>query len=152
MKRENGLDLWIRGEPPKSFYTIVQHKEFMKREKVVESLAPIHRNVVHSGLQYFGEIKEEALSAAKLRWNVSSNEVKNMEPFGFINFQASTFRLERYVRMIMDEETSWIGCRYNPPIIWYPLEGYQSDYEICKKREDVSFEELKGENGFQRPR
>jgi hypothetical protein len=102
MKRENGLDLWIRGEPPKSFDTIMQHRAFMKREKVVESLAPIHRHVVHSGLQYFGEIKEEALSAAKLRWNVSSNEVKNREPFGFRNFQATTFRLERYARMIME--------------------------------------------------
>jgi hypothetical protein len=68
MKRENGLDLWIRGEPPKPFDTIMQHRAFMKREKVVESLAPIHRHVVHSGLQYFGEIKEEALSVSKLRW------------------------------------------------------------------------------------
>jgi hypothetical protein len=106
MKRENGLDLWIRGEPPKSFDTIMQHRAFMKREKVVESLSPIHRHVVHSGLQYFREIKEEALSAAKLRWNVSSNEVKNMEPFGFRNFHATTFRLERYAKMIMDEGPS----------------------------------------------
>jgi hypothetical protein len=58
MKMDNGLDLWIRGEPPKPFDTIMQHRAFMKREKVVEYLAPIHRLVVHSGLQYFGEIKE----------------------------------------------------------------------------------------------
>jgi hypothetical protein len=48
MKRQNGLDLWIRGKPPKSFDTIMQHRTFMKREKVVESLAPIHIHVVHS--------------------------------------------------------------------------------------------------------
>jgi hypothetical protein len=93
----------------------MQHREFMKRDKVVESLAPIHRHVVHSGLQYFGEIKEEALSAAKLRWSVSSNEVKNREPFGFMNFQAATLRLERYAKIIMEEGPSWIGCRYIPP-------------------------------------
>jgi hypothetical protein len=103
MKRENGIDLWIRGEPPKSFDTIMQHRAFMKREKVVESLAPIHRHVVHLGLQYFREIKEESLSTTKLRWDVSSNEVKNKEPFGFRNFHTSTFRLERYAKMIMDE-------------------------------------------------
>jgi hypothetical protein len=57
MKSENGLDLWIRGEPPKSLDTIMQHRTFMKREKVVESLAPIHRHGVHSGLQYFRDIK-----------------------------------------------------------------------------------------------
>jgi hypothetical protein len=50
MKRENGLDLWIRREHPKSFDTIMQYRTFMKREKVVESLAPIHRHVVHLGL------------------------------------------------------------------------------------------------------
>jgi hypothetical protein len=152
MKREIGLDLWIKGEPPKSLNTIMQHKTFMKRDKVVESLDPIHRHVVNSRLQYFRELKEEALSATKLRWNVSSNEVKNREPFSFINFHIATFRLERYSRMILDEGPTWIRCRYNPPIIWYPLEGYQSNYEICKKEEDAAFEELKGKNGFRRPR
>jgi hypothetical protein len=67
----------------------------MKREKVVESLAPIHRHVVHSKMDYFGEIKEESLSSSKLIWNVSSNEIKNREPFGFRNFQAATLRLEK---------------------------------------------------------
>jgi hypothetical protein len=140
MKRENGLDLSIKGEPPKSFDTIMQHTTFMKREKIVESLSPVHRHVVYSILKYFREIKEESLSTAKLRWYVSSNEVKNREPFGFIIFHATTFRLERYAKMIMDEGPSWIGCRYSPPIIWYPPESYRSDYEICKKREDVSFD------------
>jgi len=148
MKRENRLDLWIRGEPPKSLATIMKHRTFMMRAKVVESLAPIHRHVVHLGLSYFRELKEEALSAAKLRWDVSSNNVKIKEPFGFRNFHATTFKLERYARMILDEGPPWIGCRYNPPIIWYPPEGYQSDYEIRKKREYVSFEELKGKNEF----
>jgi hypothetical protein len=53
--------------------------------------------------------------------------------------------------MIQNEGRPWIGCRYNPPIIWYPLEGYQSIYEIRKKEEDVSFEELRGKSGFRRP-
>ena len=39
MIRETSLDLWIRGEPPKSFAAIMQHKKFMKREGVVDSLA-----------------------------------------------------------------------------------------------------------------
>jgi hypothetical protein len=57
MKRENGLDVWVRGEPSKPFDTIIQHRTFMKREKVVEYLATIHRHVVYLGLQYFGEIR-----------------------------------------------------------------------------------------------
>jgi hypothetical protein len=74
-----------------------------------------------------------------------------MEPFGFINFHASTFKLERYAKMILNEGLAWIGCRNNPPIIWYPLDGYQSNYELCKKEEDVAFEVLKGKHGFRRP-
>jgi hypothetical protein len=35
MKRETRLDLWIRGEPPKSLDAIMHHRTFMKREKVV---------------------------------------------------------------------------------------------------------------------
>jgi hypothetical protein len=34
MKRETGLDLWIIGEPPKSFPAIMRHKTFMKRENL----------------------------------------------------------------------------------------------------------------------
>jgi hypothetical protein len=47
MKRETGLDLWIRGEPPKALDTIMHHRTFMKRDMVVEYLSPIHRHVVH---------------------------------------------------------------------------------------------------------
>jgi hypothetical protein len=57
MKRETRLDLWIRGEPPKSFPSIMQHKTFMKRGGVVDSLAPIHRQVIHSSITYFRKLK-----------------------------------------------------------------------------------------------
>jgi hypothetical protein len=64
MKRETGLDLWIRGEPPKSFVAIMHHKTFMKREKVIESLAPIHRQVVKSNYEIR---KEEEVSFEDLK-------------------------------------------------------------------------------------
>jgi hypothetical protein len=94
MKRETGLDLWIRREPPKVLKTIMHHRICMKREKVVESLALIHIYVINSGLQYFRELTEETIYVAKLRWDVSSNALNNREPFGFRNFYATTFRLE----------------------------------------------------------
>jgi hypothetical protein len=78
----------------------------MKMEKVIESLAPIHRQVACSGLPYFRGLKEESIVSSKLRWDASPNEVKNREPFGFKNFHAATFRLERYARMILDEGPS----------------------------------------------
>jgi hypothetical protein len=82
LKREAGLDLWVRGEPPKSFPAIMPHKTFMKRGGVVDSLAPIHLQVIRSCITHFRELKEEALAASKLRWDASSSEVKSREPFG----------------------------------------------------------------------
>jgi hypothetical protein len=59
INKETGLDLSIRGEPPKSFPSIMRHK--MKRVGVVDSLDPIHLQVIHLGITYFRELKEEAL-------------------------------------------------------------------------------------------
>jgi hypothetical protein len=151
IKRETGLDLWLRGEPPKSFQTIMHHRTFMKREGAMGSLAPIHHQVIHSSIIYFRELKEESLSTSKLRWDASSNEVKSREPFGFKNFFAATYRVERYSRMLQEEGPTWIGCIYNLPIIWFPPKSYQKDYQINKKREDATFGELKINNGFIRP-
>jgi hypothetical protein len=102
-------------------------------------------------MTYFRELKEEALAGSKLRWDASPDEVKIREPFGFKNFFAATFRIERYARMIQEEGPAWIGCRYNPPIIWFPPEDYQRDYQINRKREDTAFGELKRKNGFRAP-
>jgi hypothetical protein len=123
----------------------------MKRKGVIHSLAPIHLQVIHLGITRFRELKEEALAASKLRWDASSSEVKSREPFGYRNFFTGTFRIERYSTFLQEEGPTWIGCRYNPPIIWFPPESYQKDYKINKKREDVAFGELKISNGFRRP-
>jgi hypothetical protein len=120
----------------------------MKRKGVIHSLAPIHLQVIRSIITHFREIKEEALFASKLRWDASSSEVKSREPFGYRNFFAGTFRIKSYSRLLQEEGIAWIGCRYNPPIIWFPPESYQKDYQINKKREDASFGELKRSNGF----
>ena len=76
-----------------------------------DSLAPIHRKVIRSGIIYFRELKEEALAASKVRWDASSSEVKSREPFGYRNFFPSTFRMERYSRLLEEEGPAWIGCR-----------------------------------------
>jgi hypothetical protein len=65
--------------------------------------SPIHRQVTHSDIAYFRELKEEDLVVSKLRCDASPKEVKNREPFGFKNFFAATFRVERYTRIIQYE-------------------------------------------------
>ena len=72
----------------------------MKRAGVVDSLDPIHLHVIRSGITYFGEFKEESLASSKLRWDVSSDEVKIREPFGYKNFFTATFGVERYAKLL----------------------------------------------------
>jgi hypothetical protein len=130
----------------------MRHKTFKKRGGggVVDSLDPIHLQVIRLGITHFRELKEEALAASKLRWDASSSEVKSREPFGYRNFFAATCRIERYSRFPQEEGLAWIGCRYNPPIILFPPKSYQKDYQINKKMEDPAFGELKRSNGFRR--
>jgi hypothetical protein len=45
MKRENGLDLWVKGEPPNYFPSIMRCRTIMKREGVRISLGPIHQQL-----------------------------------------------------------------------------------------------------------
>jgi hypothetical protein len=78
----------------------MRHKIFKKRVGVLDSLAPIHLQVIRSGITYFREFKEEALAASKLRWDASSDEVKSREPFGYRNFFATTCRFKRYSRLL----------------------------------------------------
>jgi hypothetical protein len=123
----------------------------MKRPGVVDTLAPIHLHVIHSGIAYFKEFKEEALASSKLRWDVSSNKVKSREPFGYRNFFVATFRVERYSILIQEEGLAWMGCRYNPPLLWFPPDIYQKDFQINKKRQDATFDEIKRNHGFRTP-
>jgi hypothetical protein len=128
----------------------MRHKNFMKRGGVIDSLAPIDLQVIRSSITHFRELKEESLAYSKMRWDASSSEVRTREPFGHRNLFAATFRIERYSRLLQKEGPTWIGCRYNPPIIWFPLESYQKYYQINKKRKDVGYGELKRSNGFKR--
>jgi hypothetical protein len=77
-----------------------------------------------------------------VRWDGFSNEVKIREPFRFRNLFAATHRVERYSRLLLEEGPAWIRCRYNPPILSFPPESYQKDYQINKRREVADFEEI----------
>jgi hypothetical protein len=123
----------------------------MKRPGVVDTLAPIHLHPIHLCIAYFKEFKEEALAASKLRWDVSSDEVENRELFGYRNFFVETFRVERYSRLLQEEGHAWMGCRYNPPLLWFPPEIYQKDFHINKKRHDATFDKIKRNHGFRTP-
>jgi hypothetical protein len=61
------------------------------------------------GITRFRELKEEYLASSKLRWDASSSEVNNREPFGYENFFTATYKMERYSRFLQEEGFAWIG-------------------------------------------
>ena len=75
-------------------------------------MGPNHNNTLRACLEYFKDIKEEAIQEAKLRWKLSHNEVKNKEPFNYRNFQAAIDRMKHYGSLVFSETPTWIECRY----------------------------------------
>lgn len=79
---------------------------------------------------------------------VSTNNIKNREPFGYRNFKAVVARLVKYNNLILCMDATWIGCHCRSLIIWYPADGYHFDYELLECEEGRAFEMLKKKNGF----
>lgn len=75
----------------------------------------------------------EALSIARQRLEVSSNTIRNREPFGYRKFKASSPCLHKYSNMVLTMGHEWIGCWYKTPILWYPLHKYHNDYNLNDK-------------------
>jgi len=78
---------------------------------------------------------------------MSSNEIKNKEPFSFRNFQAATSKVRDYVHLVLEERPNWLGCRYKCPIIWYPTDDYKVKYELMEVGMFVAFQEVRSRNG-----
>ena len=50
-RQENGLDLWVRGEPKHPLQMLANHKSLMKREVVIKILGPIQKEIVQKGVE-----------------------------------------------------------------------------------------------------
>ena len=76
-RQENGLDLWVRGEPrdPQKLWN--KHRSLMRTQGVIEALGPIHTTVVRQGIEYFFTIKDLAIATAKFRYQTSNMNIQN---------------------------------------------------------------------------
>jgi hypothetical protein len=111
-RQEHGLDLWVRSEPTHPLQLFAKHKRLMTQEGVIQILGPIHKEIVQKGTTYFLSIQERSLTASKMRWTVSTNSVKEREPFNYGNFKAAASRLITYNNLILREGPYWLGCRF----------------------------------------
>lgn len=66
----------------KPLHLYVRHKQFMQKDEVMAKLGPLHTDIIQARREYFQDIKEEAFLAIKKRWEASTNNFKNRDPFG----------------------------------------------------------------------
>ena len=119
-KREHNLELWVKGEPMKPMQLIIRHQNFMRRPGVKSRLGPFHKDVIENARDYFEDIREASLAAAKQRWMASTNNVKNREPFNYRNFKAVASRFHLYRSSFYSMGPTWLGCKYRNPLLWLP--------------------------------
>lgn len=79
---------------------------------------------------------------------ISTNSLKDREPFNYRNFKAVAAHVVTYNNLILREGPYWLGCRFQSPIIWYPPEGYRADYELLEGQEGPTFALLAQHHGF----
>jgi len=115
---------------------------------MIKILGPIHKEVVQKGTTYFLSIQERSLIASKMRWTISTNSVKEREPFNYGNFKVAASWLITYNNIILREGPDWLGFRFRSPIIWYPPEGYWSNYELPEGHEKAAFTIVAQHHGF----
>ena len=92
-REEHGLDLWVRSEPTHPLLLFPKYKMMMIQEVMIQILGPIHKGIVQKGTTYFLSIQERSLTACKMRWTVSTNNVNEKEPFNYGNFKVIASRL-----------------------------------------------------------
>lgn len=51
--------------------------------------------------------------------------------------------------MVLSKGPTYVGCRYKCPVILYPPDGYNVEYELSKRGENEAFNVLQNMNGFQ---
>lgn len=78
----------------------------------------------------------------------STNSVRNREPFGYRNFKVVACRFVTYSNIILRGGPYWLGCQFRSPIIWYPPEGYRTEYELLEGHEGIAFANLIQKHGF----
>ena len=90
----------------------------------------MHEAIIRMGLEYFSSIKDPAIDATKFRYQISNPNIQLREPFEYENFKLAANHLHLYGEIILRAGPSWLGYRFQSPIIWHPAPGYQAMYEM----------------------
>ena len=123
----------------------------MRTLGVMETLGPMHEDLIRHSLEYFLTIKDLAIDAAKFRYRISNPNIQLREPFKYKIFELDASRLNLYGERILQAGPSWLGYRFRSPIIWHPAPGYQALYEMLEGQTNQFFDDLVAHHGCRPP-
>lgn len=123
----------------------------MRTPGVIETLGPMHEDLIRHSLEYFLTIKDLAIDAAQFRYRISSPSIQLREPFRYENFELAASRLNLYGERILQVGPSWLGYRFRSPIIWHPAPGYQALYEMLEGQLNQFSDDLVAHHGCRPP-
>ena len=75
-RQENSLDLWVRAEPRDPVRLWRAHRNLMRTPGVMETLGPMHEDLIRQNFEYFLTIKDLATDAAKFRYQISNPNIQ----------------------------------------------------------------------------
>lgn len=81
----------------------------MRTPGVMETLGPMHEDLIRQNLEYFLTIKDLAINATKFRYQTLNPNIQLREPFRYENFELAASRLNLYGERILQAGPSWLG-------------------------------------------
>lgn len=99
-------------------------------------------------LNLFANMKSQALVICLKRNEACSAELQEGDPFEYKNSVVVVTRVPKYAKIALTLGAFWIGLRFKFPLIWFPLEEYQPNYQLCDYEEEFWPCELMANQGF----
>jgi hypothetical protein len=145
---EDNKLLWIRPEPQRAARFISEYYEVLKKPGVTEHVQQLQSVVLQECQHNISAIEIPALQANNLFWQQSTEKRQQHNPFGPANLEAAISRVPSYIQCVRHCAENWIGYRFYFPILWLPIERYQTSYKLPKKAETTAWQRLQEVQGF----
>jgi hypothetical protein len=145
---EDNKLLWIRPEPQRATRFISEYYEVLKKPGVTEHVQQLQSVVLQECQHNISAIEIPSLQANNLFWQQSTEKRQQHNPFGPANLEAAISRVPSYIQCVRHCAENWIGYRFYFPILWLPIERYQTSYKLPKKTETTAWQRLQEVQGF----
>lgn len=127
---------WVREEPGMVYELRCEFKLFLSTPEIREQSTIYRKRIVRICLNLHAQMKSRVLAGCLKRTEACSAKLQEGDPFEYRNFVASVTRVPKYAWIVQTLGAFWIRLRFKFPLIWLPVEEYQSDYHLCDYEEE----------------